>query len=137
LKLSLQQIQLINALDSIARVGAKDCFIDGESIVYLVPESQMRQAIGKSGSTVELIKKKLGKRVELFEFTESAEKFFEKAFFKAKIDKVEIKDMKERKVAIVQVDNTNKKIILQNMRRLKRIKELAKRNYSIDEVRIR
>ncbi|HIH09923.1 MAG TPA: NusA-like transcription termination signal-binding factor [Candidatus Diapherotrites archaeon] len=137
MKLSLQQIQLINALDSIARVGAKDCFIDGESIVYLVPESQMRQAIGKSGSTVELIKKKLGKRVELFEFTESAEKFFEKAFFKAKIDKVEIKDMKERKVAIVQVDNTNKKIILQNMRRLKRIKELAKRNYSIDEVRIR
>ena len=137
MKLSLQQIQLINALDSIARVGAKDCFIDGESIVYLVPESQMRQAIGKSGSTVELIKKKLGKRVELFEFTESAEKFFEKAFFKAKIDQVEIKDMKERKVAIVQVDNTNKKIILQNMRRLKRIKELAKRNYSIDEVRIR
>lgn len=128
---------MMNALDAIAKVSARDCFVEGDSVVFLIPEKDMNRAIGKSGSTVELLKKRIGKRVELFEYTEQPEKFFERAFFKAKIVKVEIKDMKDSKIAIVSVDATNKKIILQNMRRLKRVKELAKRNYGIEEVRIR
>src|SRR3989338_6060722 len=114
----------MNALDNIAKVSAKDCFVEENSIIFLIPEKNMKQAIGRNGSTVELLTKKLGKRVELFEYTQEPEKFFAKAFFKAQIEKVEIKNMKEKKVAIVQVDSTNKKIILQNMGRLKRIKEL-------------
>ncbi|HLC93372.1 MAG TPA: NusA-like transcription termination signal-binding factor [archaeon] len=135
--LDISQIQMMNALDAIAKVSARDCFVEGDSVVFLIPEKDMNRAIGKSGSTVELLKKRIGKRVELFEYTEQPEKFFERAFFKAKIVKVEIKDMKDSKIAIVSVDATNKKIILQNMRRLKRVKELAKRNYGIEEVRIR
>ena len=135
--LDISQIQMMNALDAIAKVSARDCFVEGDSVVFLIPEKDMNRAIGKSGSTVELLKKRIGKRVELFEYTEQPEKFFERAFFKAKIVKVEIKDMKDRKIGIVSVDATNKKIILQNMRRLKRVKELAKRNYGIEEVRIR
>ena len=135
--LDISQIQMMNALDAVARVSAKDCFVDEGSVVFLVPEKDMNRAIGKAGSTVELLGKKLGKRVELFEFTEKPEDFFGKAFSRAKIGKVEIRDSKERKIAVVTVDAANKKIILQNMRRLKRVKELAKRNYDIEEVRIR
>lgn len=137
MKLGIAQIQLMNALDSVAKVSARDCFVDGDTVVFLVPWNQMKRAIGRNGATIELVKKKLGRRVELFEYTEEPKKFFEKAFFRAKIEKVDVKDTKERKIAVIHVDHANKRIILQNMRRLKKVKELAKRNYSIDEVRVR
>lgn len=127
----------MNRLDSIARVGAKDCMIGKNTIVFLVPEKDMRQAIGKNGDTIKRITEKLGKKVELFEYTEQPEKFFEKAFFKAKLTKVEIKKVGERTIAFVGADAENKKIVLGNLGRLKKVKELAKRNYNIDEVRVR
>jgi len=127
----------MNTLDAVAKVSARDCFVEGDNVVFLVPENEMNRAIGKNGSTVELLTKRLGKRIELFEYSEKPEKFFEKAFFKAKLEKVEIREMKENKIAIISVDAANKKIILQNMRRLRRVKEIAKRNYDIEEVRIR
>ncbi|MBI4210551.1 MAG: NusA-like transcription termination signal-binding factor [Candidatus Diapherotrites archaeon] len=133
----MAQIQLMNALDSVARVNAKDCFVEGNSVVFVVPEKDMRQAIGKNGSTVERMEKLLGRKVELFEFSQEPEKFFGKAFFKAKVEKAEIRQLKDRKIAVVNVDAENKKLILRNMMRLKKVKEIAKRNYGIDEVRIR
>ena len=97
----------------------------------------MKKAIGKKGATVEKIRKVFKKPVELFEYTKEPERFFEKAFFKAKIEKIEIKEKKDKKIALISADQTNKRIILQNLGRLKKIKELAKRNYEIEEVRIR
>lgn len=137
MKLDINQIQLMNTLDDVAHVGAKDCFVTERSIIYLVPEDQMSQAIGKKGANVEKLSKKLGKKVEFFEYMKEPEKFLEKAFFKAKIDKIEIKNTKEKKIAVVNADNTNKRLILQNLGRLKKIKELCQRNYNIEEVRIR
>ncbi len=135
--LGISEIQFMNLLDAILHVSARDCFVDGDNVVFLVNEKDMYRAIGKGGSAVELLTKRIGKRVELFEYTQEPEKFFQKAFFRAKIEKVGIKDLKEKKIAIISVDATNKKIILQNMRRLKRVKDIAKRNYGIEEVRIR
>jgi transcription antitermination factor NusA-like protein len=81
--------------------------------------------------------KKINKKVELFEYVEKPEDFLKKAFFRSKIEKVEIKKINEKKVAFVKTDAEGKKIILRNFNRLKKVKELAKRNYGIDEVRIR
>jgi len=127
----------MNGLDKIANVMPRDCFVGDNSVVFLVHEEHMKKAIGKNGATIEKISKTLNKRVELFEYTKEPEKFFEKAFYRAKIEKVEIRETKNGKIALISADNTNKRIMLQNMGRLKKIKQLAKRNYEIGEVRIR
>ncbi len=137
LKLGTEQIQLMNTLDLVAKVSARDCVVSGDSVIFMVPELQMSQAIGKNGSNVKIMTQKIRKRVELFEYTEKPEKFFEKAFYNAKLEGVEVKALGENKVAFVKADAANKKILLGNMGRLRKIKELANRNYSIDEVRIR
>lgn len=136
-KIGFDEIRLINALDSIARVSAKDCFVEEDTVVYLVPNKDMRQAIGKNGSTIEKVRKQIGKNVELFEYSAKPEEFFSKAFYKASLDGVEIKKANKKNVAVVKTDSTNKKVILRNLKRLNKIKELAKRNYGIEEVRIR
>ncbi len=137
MKLGIDQISLMNALDSVAGVSAKDCFVDGDTVVFLVPEEQMKKAIGRNGETIEGMSRKLGKKIELFEYSGQPEKFFEKAFQRAKPGKVEVREINGRKIAFVNAGPESKKIILQSMRRLRKIKEIAKRNYSIDEVRVR
>jgi len=126
----------MNALDDIAKVRAKDCFLQGKDVVFVIPSDQMSRAIGKKGATIELLKKRLGKRIELFEHSDDPQKFFEKAF-NAKMEKIEVRENDDHKIVIISADGTNKRIILQNMGRLKKIKEIAKRNYKIEEVRIR
>ncbi|MCR4368925.1 MAG: NusA-like transcription termination signal-binding factor [archaeon] len=137
MKIGPAEIRFINALDTIAKVSARDCFVEENTIVFLVPEDKIRQAIGKNGVTIEKVRKTLGKNVELFEYTKEPQQFFLKAFYKANIEGVEIRKQKEKTIAVIKADNANKKIILRNLRRLGKIKELAKRNYEIDEVRIR
>lgn len=132
----MEQIQLINTLDSIARVSAKDCVVKGDSVIFMVPEEQIGKAIGKNGSNIKAMTQRIKKKVELFEYAKTPEKFLEKAFYNAKLLGVEIKDVRESKVAFVKVDAENKNIVLSRLGRLKKIKELAKRNYNIDEVRI-
>ncbi len=127
----------MNTLDLVSRVSARDCVISGNTVVFMVPEQQMGQAIGKNGSNVKVISERLRKKVELFEYTEIPEKFLEKAFGGAKLEGVEIRGVGDRKVAFVKADAANRKVILGNIGRLKKIKELAERNYGIDEVRVR
>ena len=110
----------MNGLDKIANVMPRDCFVGDNSVVFLVHEEHMKKAIGKNGATIEKISKTLNKRVELFEYTKEPEKFFEKAFYRAKIEKVEIRETKNGKIALISADNTNKRIMLQNMGRLKK-----------------
>ncbi|MCH7902883.1 NusA-like transcription termination signal-binding factor [archaeon] len=137
MKLDFEQIRLINALDEIANVSAKDCFIEEDNVVFLVHEKHMRKAIGKNGATVQLMQKKIGKTIELFEYNEKPEKFFAKAFYKAKVEKVVIKKTNGKKIALIKTKNNDKGAILHNLKRLGKIKELARRNYEIEEVRIR
>ena len=137
LKLGTEQIQLMNALDVGAKVNARDCVVGNDSVIFMVPEEQMGQAIGKNGINVKAMAQRVKKRVELFEYTPTPEKFFEKAFSAAKLEGVEVKKLNGIKVAFVKVDAANKKILLGNISRLRKIKELAQRNYDVDEVRIR
>ena len=137
MKLESEQIQLINALDAISGVTARDCLVSKETVTFMVPEKFMSKAIGKNGANVKAAMQRFRKRVELFEHTETPEKFIEKAFGLAKLEGIEIKVAGERKVAVVKADAQSKKIILGNIGRLKKIKELCQRNYEVDEIRVR
>ena len=137
MKLGLEQIQLINTLDAIAKVSARDCVVNNDSVIFMVPEEKMSQAIGKNGANMKVMTARIKKRIELFEYTEKPENFFEKAFQKAKLESVEIRETNGSKIAFIKADSQNKKIVLGNLSRLRKIKELAKRNYEIEEVRVR
>ncbi|MEM4261642.1 MAG: NusA-like transcription termination signal-binding factor, partial [Candidatus Diapherotrites archaeon] len=119
----MQQIQLINTLDSIAKVSAKDCIISNNKVVFLIPEDAIKKAIGKKGSNVRMLAQKLKKKVELFEYAEEPKTFLEKAFSKVRIEKVKIKEVRGKKIMFVKTEPESKGIILRNLGRLKSVKE--------------
>ena len=129
MKLNMDEILLINALARVANVNAKDCLVGDHIVSYLVKGSEVGKAIGKKAINVHELEKKLNKRIEIIGFETKPEDVIKKTF---EIELGEIKQKKGR--LIIGLDNTNKKKVLSNSSRLRRVKELMKRNYDLEVI---
>lgn len=136
MKLSSEQIFYLNQLETATGKNAKDCIIDAKTISFLVPKNNMAAVIGKHGSTAKKLCQKLKKRVQFFEFDDDVKNFLGNAFGKAKISQVEVFEKDGEKTARITAQNMDKRLILGNQKRFKTIKEIAKRNYRIMDIRV-
>ncbi|MBT4192105.1 MAG: KH domain-containing protein [Candidatus Diapherotrites archaeon] len=125
----MDEILLINALARVANVNAKDCLVGDHIVSYLVKGSEVGKAIGKKAINVKELEKKLNKRIEIIGFETKPEEVIKKTF---EIELGEVKQKKGR--LIIGLDNTNKKKVLSNSSRLRRVKELMKRNYDLEVI---
>lgn len=127
MKISMDEILLRQALEKVSKVNAKDCIIKNNVISYLVNEKEIGKAIGKKAINIKELEKKLKKRVEIIGFYKKPEDIIKNNF------KVELKEInKKRKKLIINLDQINKKKVMSNIGRLKRINELIERNYQMN-----
>jgi len=77
--LNTEDIQLMNAFESITHVIAVDCFQAEDTIVFLVKQGQLGKAIGKGGETINRARRKFGKRLAIFENSDNPRDFVIKA----------------------------------------------------------
>ncbi len=135
MKIGKQEIGYINALESIAGVNAKDCFVKGNSITFLVKGSEMSLVIGKNGRMIKNVRKKIGKNVDVFEYCDNPVIFLRKALYDINVNKFDFNG--EERVIRISLNSENKRKLLQNLGRLKKIREVMERNYGIEQVKIR
>lgn len=127
MKISMDEILLRQALEKVSKVSPKDCIITNGVISFLVNEKEVGKAIGKKAINVKELEKKLKKRIEIIGFYKKPEDIIRNTF------KVDLKEInKKGKKLIINLDQTNKKKIMNNMGRLKRINELMERNYKMN-----
>lgn len=127
MKISMDEILLRQALEKVSKVNAKDCIIKNNVISYLVNEKEIGKAIGKKAINIKELEKKLKKRVEIIGFYKKPEDIIKNNF------KVELKEInKKGKKLIINLDQINKKKVMSNIGRLKRINELIERNYQMN-----
>lgn len=138
LTFSNDDIKLINLFSSFASgTAARDCFINGNSIVFLVDSQDIGKAIGKQGANVKRMSARMNKRIEILEYDENPEGFMKKAFRDLKFQDVKVvKEGNEKKLEI-SLDYENKQKMLQNSQKLKLIKGLIERNFNITQLKIR
>lgn len=137
MRLGTEEIFYLNALNTVSGANARDCIIQGNTISFLVRTEEIGKAIGKNASNLEKLQKKLRKKIEIFEYSANPEEFVKKAFFNIRFNAIETKEEEGKKTVFVSVDAENKSKILNNSSKIKRIKEIAKRNYNIEEIRIK
>lgn len=137
MKLKAEEIFYLNELNSVSGANARDCIIQGNTITYLVKPSELGKAIGKKATNVNNLKKKLKKNIEILEYNENPAEFVKKAFYNIKFNEINSKEEEGKKTVFVSADAENKSKILNNTAKIKRIKEIAKRNFGIDEIKIR
>ena len=129
MKISMDEILLMNALTQVTGVSAKDCLVEGTLVSYLIHERDMGKAIGKSAVNIKDLQDRLNKRIELVSYVEKPEDLFAKA--------LEVNYATARKTndkIIVMLDGTNKAKAYKNNARIKRVKELIKRNFNLELV---
>ncbi|MDD5148759.1 MAG: NusA-like transcription termination signal-binding factor [Candidatus ainarchaeum sp.] len=137
MKLGADEIFYLNALNSVSGANARDCVVQGNTASFLVRPAELGMAIGKNAVNINKLKKKLGKNIEIFEYSENANDFFKKAFYNIRFKSVDSAEEHGKKILAVSVDAENRSKMLNNSGKIKRIKEIAKRNYNIEEIKIR
>ncbi|PIY92022.1 NusA-like transcription termination signal-binding factor, partial [Candidatus Micrarchaeota archaeon CG_4_10_14_0_8_um_filter_60_7] len=80
MKLSMQEIGLLNLLESATGAQGRDAVAVGEKLVFVVNEGQLGRAIGKGGEGLRRLEARVGKQVEVVEYAEGAEKFARNLF---------------------------------------------------------
>ena len=134
MKLGKSEIGYINAFEDLAGVSARGCLASDEEIIFLVNGNQMGLAIGKNGQTIAKIREKMRKNVEVFEYGENAEDFVRKAFHQAKVRELAFSERDGRKLLFASFEAEQRKKALQSLAKLRKIKEILKRNYGIDDL---
>lgn len=137
MKIGMDEIMYIKALESIAGVSAADCLIDKNTIIFLVSSNQIGAVIGKDGSTIKRIRQRMKKNVEIFEYTPTAKEFLKKALYNIKINEINVDKNGAESTVGVKLDSENRKLLMLNSGRLKRIRNIMKRSYGIENLRIR
>lgn len=133
MKLERDEIFFINALDSSTGVIAKDCIIGKKIVTFLVKDADMGKAIGADGKKIKALSRKLGRKIELLAFFEDPGKFFRKAMPKTEFSEIK----REGNSLILRMNSTERRKIMHEATRFKRIKRIAERNYSIESVKLK
>lgn len=136
MKLRNQEILYINALNSLTGARVRGCWYDEGGITYLLEQNQMRLAIGKNGSSIRNLRARLGKNVELMEYSEKPEVFVRRALAKVRISGAKVVEKDGKKTIRLTLDPENRRKLMQSTNRLRRVRETVKRAYGIGEIKI-
>ncbi|MDP3728695.1 MAG: hypothetical protein Q8R18_04555 [bacterium] len=71
----MQSIGLINLFEKSTNAKVKDCFIEGDTLVFVVHPKELRKALEKGGEKIKRFSFSAKKRVRVIEFNENIEKF--------------------------------------------------------------
>ena len=52
MKFDMQIIGYVTYFENLTKASVKDCFLEGDSLVFVVDQGQLRKALGKGGEKV-------------------------------------------------------------------------------------
>ncbi|MFC6752445.1 NusA-like transcription termination signal-binding factor [Halorubrum tibetense] len=135
-ELSDEARRYIGRFDELTDVAPKDCLVEGERLVFLIPAGEMAAAIGQAGETVEEVERRLGKSVDLVEDAETPEAFVASALAPAAVNAVTVSEQNDR-VAYVEVPEPDRGVAIgAEGRNIETARTLAKRHHDIDDVQL-
>lgn len=140
IKLTSEELGLISLFQDVTGASARDCIIDEqlERVIFIVNKGEMGLAIGKNGSSIKNTQNKVGKLVELVEYSDDPKKFIINALSSKFISEVRLsKKMDGSKIATVFVDSRRKGAVVgRDGKNAEKARLLAKRYFNISNIHI-
>jgi N utilization substance protein A len=125
--LNTRDLQLMNAFESMTHARVVDCFEAEGTICFLVKKGDLGKAIGKGGSVISKARKRMGKRIAVFEDSDNDREFIEKACSPVKANP----NLGEKKITVDVPRGQRDEI---NGRQIRLLKELFKRKLKAENV---
>ncbi|MFH1107539.1 MAG: NusA-like transcription termination signal-binding factor [Candidatus Micrarchaeota archaeon] len=137
MKLSYEELQLLNALEQMTGAKATDVVATPESMIFVVEEGDVGKAIGRGGSNIARLRERLGKNVEVVAGSSDYRMFFNGLFSPAVVRQyVEREDNGVKKLDVL-VDESQRGIAIgRNGEKVKKAKLFGKRYFNYVDVRI-
>jgi N utilization substance protein A len=136
-KLSADDMRYIALFESITGANVVDCLVDekGKKITFVVRSGDIGLAIGKGGSRIKRVKQAMGKGINVIEYSENPVEFVKNILLPAKVVGVNVIEREGRKVALVDVDSSDRGLAIgRGGQNIQRAKLLALRHYNIHDV---
>ncbi|MGC8849451.1 MAG: NusA-like transcription termination signal-binding factor [Candidatus Bathyarchaeia archaeon] len=139
IKLTGDEMRYIALFESVTRATALDCIIDGRNdrIIFVAKQGDMGLAIGKRGKNVGLLRKLLGKPVEIVEYSDSPDQLVKNSLAPARIRSVRMAEKPGKRILIIEVDPKDKALAIgRNGKTIEKTRMLVKRYFQIDHVTV-
>lgn len=132
-KISSEQLQLLSMLERETGAQAFDVLLTPESIVFVVKAGDLGKAIGKNGANRERLERMALRKVELVEFAETLEGFLANLFKPARIEKITASGTS----VVLKVGVSEKGLAIgRGGSKINRARELVKRHYGVEELKV-
>lgn len=129
-------IRLLTAFENITNVVVKDCFVNGDTIYYIVEEGKIGLAIGKGGSSIKHVERVLGKKIKVFEYSSDPSGFIKNLIPVTK--EIDIFDEEGKTVAEVKVNKQDRGTVIgRGGEKVKIYKEILRRAHNISDLRVK
>ncbi len=137
-KLDTNSLKVIGMFEGRTGAKVKDCYIWEDEIDLVVKPGEMGLAIGKGGSNIKALQGEMGKGLRIYEYSDDAKSFINSLISPVKATGIEIKDINNKKQAIITLPFEDKpRIIGKKGKNIHRIKALLERHHHISDVRIK
>lgn len=127
-KYNIELLGFINIFEKNTKTKVKDCFLQDESLVFLVDSLEVGKSIGKNGNNIKNISRLLKKKIRVIGFYNDAVVFIKN------ILNVKAEVSKEDNLVIIKCDNTQDRaqIIGRDMKNLRNLKDTVKRYFDVE-----
>jgi len=133
--IDMQVMRYINLFSKVSKISPKHCFVYNNSVIFVVPEDKVSQAIGENGKNIKKVSEILEKKVKVDlkpEGLGDAEKFISTIIYPTQMKNIEIQDG----YLIINAGSQNKAMLIgRNKTRFEEMKRIIK-NYFGKELKI-
>jgi len=130
--LANEEIKMITYFEGVTKASVKDCVLLEDKIIFVVAPGNLGRAIGKGGSIIQDIRRRINKKIVVVEYRENLNDFLNEFFFPVKID-VQVSERMKEKIATIKVRENDRGLVLgRGGEKIKDAKMLAMRYFDTD-----
>ena len=128
MKFTLETIQFINLFEKVTGAKVKDCF-PGNGLTFVVEEGNVQKAV----RGLDRVKKMLKKDVRLISYSSYPVKFIKNLLYPVRVESVKKVD---NTLVIACPNQVKGKVFGRNRENLKFMKDLVKKYFGIEEIKV-
>lgn len=135
IKYDFDHMKYMALFEKVTKTPLKDCITDENQIIFIINSENIAKTVGKNGSKVKLLEKKLGKKIRIVKFDDDCIQFTQNLLYYLKDIKIE---KEENKIIITGKDTKTKALLIgRNSQNLRKLESIIKRFFEIEEIKVK
>lgn len=135
IKLTQQEMHYIAVAEVLTGASIIDCIERGDRITFIVAKGKLGKAIGKEARNIKKLENVFKKEVRFVEYDDDKKQFIINLFKPFKLEKVVVNE-EENRVSVIVNARDKGKAIGKDGRNINILREIAKRQHGIEEIKV-